>query len=592
MESNTIKSNNWKNIDWTKVTSNISRLQRRIYKQTQRNNLTTVKYLQSKIINSLDAKLLATMRVTSSRYTGGVDKISSLKPEEKWELAHNIKLKSRADYIRRVEVPKPRKKKKRPLCSIKVNIGIPTMRDRATQALVKLALEPQWEARFEAESYGFRPQRNCWDATRHCYRHLRNKGKTLEDQRNWNCYVLDADIDGCFDNINHTLLLEKLDTTTEIIKQIKAWLKAGIMKGFQSQSSSEIIHKTNPMETPLYSIKVNKGGVISPLLANIALHGMVDHLKDWVTTQPSYSRSKDDRNKRSALGIVRYADDFVIIHKSKDIIDKSKLEVNNWLTKNTGLKLSEEKTKISNCQETGFHFLGFHHILIKRGTRIKVKIYPSRGEQAKFLLKIRKTIQDMKAASSYEIIETLNPIITGWANYYQVSESKSTFSKLCHLIFQKLRAWVFRRATKQSRIKLKEKYFPKGGRYEFHGRIYHDNWTLTGHKHFIKENKTLHNHLTKISWFEAKSTICCSFNRNKGNPFEEHDFIEMDHMHPKHKGGKDSPSNLQLLHVHCLCSIKGNNRGKTKKERSLKTFTEEPDDMETVTSGSVDEVMS
>jgi RNA-directed DNA polymerase len=235
----------WKDINWRKLERNIFKLQKRIYQASSRGDVKLVRKLQKLLISSRSARALSVRRVTQDnqgKKTAGVDGVKSLTPKQRLTLMNEIKMDSKVKPTRRVWIPKPGTEEKRPL-------GIPTMNDRALQALVKMALEPEWEARFEPNSYGFRPGRSCHDAVRAIFNAIRSKSK----------FVLDADISKCFDRINHDVLLKKLNTYPTLRRQIRAWLKAGVMDGKNLFPTDE--------GTP-------QGGVISPLLANVALHGM------------------------------------------------------------------------------------------------------------------------------------------------------------------------------------------------------------------------------------------------------------------------------------------------------------------------------
>ncbi len=240
----------WSDTNWRKLERNVFKLQKRIFQASNRGDVKLVRRLQKLLISSRAAKALAVRRVTQDnqgRKTAGVDGQKSLTPEQRLTLVNKIELGSKVKPTRRVWIPKPGTDEKRPL-------GIPTMEDRARQALAKLALEPEWSARFEPNSYGFRPGRSCLDAIGAIFIAIRSKAK----------YVLDADISKCFDRINHNALLKKLNTYPTLRRQIRAWLKAGVMDG-------KNLFPT-PEGTP-------QGGVISPLLANVALHGMEELIK-------------------------------------------------------------------------------------------------------------------------------------------------------------------------------------------------------------------------------------------------------------------------------------------------------------------------
>ena len=225
----------WNTLPWRELERGVFKLQKRIYQASRKGEAKTVHRLQRLILTSTSAKLIAVRKVTQDnqgKKTAGVDGKTALNATERMELVKHLEMESKSKPVRRVWIPKPGKDEKRPL-------GIPTIADRAKQALVKMAMEPEWEARFEPNSYGFRPGRSCHDAIEAVYGAIRHK----------NAYVLDADIKGCFDNISHDALLEKLDTTPTMKRVIKGWMKAGVMDGdvFQKVESG----------TP-------QGGVITP----------------------------------------------------------------------------------------------------------------------------------------------------------------------------------------------------------------------------------------------------------------------------------------------------------------------------------------
>jgi RNA-directed DNA polymerase len=239
----------WRDLPWKRFERRVFKLQKRIYRASLRDDVRAVHKLQKLLLSSFVAKCLAVRRVTQDnrgKRTAGVDGVASLTPHQRLKLAEGLTLKGKAKPLRRVWIPKPGSKEKRPL-------GIPTMRDRALQALAKLALEPEWEARFEPNSYGFRPGRSCHDAIEAVFNTVNRKPR----------YVLDADIEGCFERINHEVLITKLSTFAVLRRAVKGWLKAGIMDG----------------ETPFPTAEgTPQGGVISPLLANVALHGLEGHI--------------------------------------------------------------------------------------------------------------------------------------------------------------------------------------------------------------------------------------------------------------------------------------------------------------------------
>lgn len=479
----------WKDIDWKLVQSRIDRYQRRIYKASKNNEILKVKGLQKRLINSIDSRLIAVLRVTTlnkGKNTVGIDNKLYNTDGKKSKLVKSLRIDGLANPIKRVYIPKPGKKEKRPL-------GIPTVSDRAKQYIVLLALEPEWEAKFEPNSYGFRPGRNCHDAVQAIFTYLRSGSKDPNFKR----YVLDADLKGCFDNIDHKYLLKKLDTIPEIENQVKAWLESGIIKDFNLDSSSPI--SKNEIGTP-------QGGIISPFLANVALHGMEEHLKTWVSQRPSTTgRIMSKRDKKRSLGIIRYADDFVIIHNDQQTILDAKVELQNWLSNSSKLMFNEEKSRVIISTE-GFKFLGFRFINIKKNGKFKAKIYPDKSSVQKVTDKLSDQIKKSRSVSSYDLIQILKPIIIGWCNYYCICECYNTFSKLDHTTYLMLRKWVFRRDKKHGRTVVKEKYFESGNTYSFRGKEYSDNWVLVGRKK-TKIGNVVTNYLPKFKWTESQRHI-------------------------------------------------------------------------------------
>ena len=260
----------WKAINWRTVERYVFKLQKRIYAASRRGDVKRVRKLQKTLMRSWFNRVLSVRRVTqdnTGKKTAGVDGVKSLSPEARFELAKQLKLTGKSRPTRRVWIPKPGRDEKRPL-------GIPTMYDRALQAVVKAALEPEWEAVFEPNSYGFRPGRSAHDAIKQIKNCIQTQAK----------FVLDADIAKCFDRINHEKLLQKLNIKGKVRQQIKSWLKAGVIDQGAFTATSE--------GTP-------QGGVISPLLANIALHGLEEALKKYAETinmrLPSRRMSKKDK---------------------------------------------------------------------------------------------------------------------------------------------------------------------------------------------------------------------------------------------------------------------------------------------------------
>jgi RNA-directed DNA polymerase len=551
----------WNKVNWKQCQKSVFKLQKRIYQASISGNIKQLRKLQKTMLRSWNAKLLATRQVTqdnSGKKTAGVDGVKSIPPKERFTLAKNLTIKSKPLPARRIYIPKPGKDEERPL-------SIPAMKDRATQALVKLALEPEWEAKFEPNSYGFRPGRSAHDAIAAIFCNVRSKDK----------YVLDADISKCFDRINHNYLIKKLNTFPNLTKLIKSWLKAGWIFEKSWEESTE--------GTP-------QGGVISPLLANVALHGMEERINEFADN--TKMKGVWGVGKRKSLSFVRYADDFVILHHDINVILKAKEIITEWLQE-VGLEISEKKTSIRHTllpyedKKPGFDFLGFNIRQYPVGKYnsgknrngllgFKTLIKPSKKKIKEHYDKICQIIDKNKSANQDNLIGLLNPVIRGWSNYYRGVVSKETFSELDHITWIKLWRWAKRRHLDKSKKWVKEKYFPPRWAEDENG-INVRNWV------FGKENIVLLNHKdTKITrhikvkgtkspyngddtyWAtrlgrhpEIPTRVTTLLKGQKGKcnhcglNFMDGEKIEVDHITPKSKGGKNGYKNLQLLHRHC-----------------------------------------
>jgi RNA-directed DNA polymerase len=417
------------------------------------------------------------------------------------------------------------------------------MFDRALQALVKLALEPEWETKFEGNSFGFRPGRSAHDAVDAIFKDVGQKAK----------FVLDADISQCFDRIDHNALLKKLNTFPTLRQQIKSWLKSGVMDKGEFSETSE--------GTP-------QGGVISPLLANIALHGIEEFITGF--------KVKGKRNKSS---LVRYADDFVILHESEEFVKFLRQNASEWL-EGMGLELKPSKTRMCHTSE-GFDFLGFNirHYPVgayrasksSKGKSLgfKTLIKPTKDAVKRHLDKVGQIIDKHHNAPQEVLISRLNPVIRGWCNYYASVVSKETFSKCDFLTYQKLLAWAKRRCIKSNAHDTVSNYWRTAGE---------DNWTFatSGGLTLVKHSSTPIVRHTKVqgarspfdgdlvywgkrmsSHPELPSRVATLLKSQSGKcglcelSFKYGDMWEVDHVIPTSRGGKDVYSNLQLLHRHC-----------------------------------------
>ncbi|WP_375468071.1 group II intron reverse transcriptase/maturase [uncultured Nostoc sp.] len=548
----------WKHINWRKLERRVFKLQKRIYKASRRGDVKAFRRLQKTLMNSWGAKCLSVRRVTQDnqgKKTAGVDGVKSLSPEARLNLVAKLKPNSKVKPTRRVWIPKPGTDEKRPL-------GIPVMNDRALQALFKMVLEPEWEARFEPNSYGFRPGRSCHDAREAIFNTIVHKSK----------FVLDADIAKCFDRIDHEALLKKLNTSPTIRRQVRAWLKAGVMDEKQLFPTSE--------GTP-------QGGVISPLLANIALHGMEERIKEFAKTldiKKTIGRGQVSwQVKCESLTLIRYADDFVILHENITVVQRCREIISEWLI-DMGLELKPDKTRLTHTlneygsEKPGFNFLGFNIRQWKVGKYhskqgFKTIITPSKEKQKVHYDRVASIIDDHKAAPQVALISQLNPVITGWSNYYSTSVSKVIFSDLDNLMYLKLKAWAQHRHPKKYGGWVSNKYWQTigGNNWVFATRQEGKNpMRLRSHT----ETKIIRHVKVKgdaspydgnlIYWSsrmgkhpEATLRVATLLKSQRGKCthcrmyFRESDVLEIDHKIPKSLGGKDEYKNLQILHKHC-----------------------------------------
>jgi RNA-directed DNA polymerase len=415
----------WYAINWQTIHRNVRRLQVRIAQAAKESRWGKVRALQRLLTHSYSGKVLAARRVTENngKKTPGVDQEIWDTPEKKTKAVHELKRRGyKPQPLRRVYIPKSDGKTMRPL-------GIPTMRDRAQQALHLLAFDPVVETTADRNSYGFRPQRSCADAIEQCFNAL----KTATTQ-----WILEGDIKSCFDKISHDWLMAHVVVDRAILRK---WLKAGYM-------DKHVFHETMD-GTP-------QGGIISPALANCALDGLERVLNG---EYPPKTRLKSIGNKIPSLNFIRYADDFVITSKSKELLEREIKPLVEQFLQERGLELSPTKTVITHV-EKGFDFLGQN---VRRYPNGKLLIKPSKKSVKTFLNGVRRTIQAALGSTAADLIRELNPKIRGWVNYHRHVVSKRTFGRVDHEIFSCLWRWARRRHPNKALRWIKAKYFERCG---------------------------------------------------------------------------------------------------------------------------------
>jgi len=519
----------WHGIPWQDVHQTVGRLQARIAKAVKAGEWRKARNLQRLLTCSSSAKALAVRRVTENRgrKTPGIDRQTWSTPDEKWQAVCTLgKRGYRPQPLRRIYIPKANGGK-RPL-------GIPTMRDRATQALYLLALDPISETTADTHSYGFRRERSTADAIEQVRNALGRKGSPK--------WVLEADIKGCFDNIGHDWLISNVPMDSGILRK---WLKAGYFEGstlFPTQAG-----------TP-------QGGIISPVLANLALDGLQRKLTDIFRTRRETTAGK--------VHFVRYADDFIVTAASREVLESQVKPMMQHFLRQRGLELSETKTLITHVTE-GFDFLGWTvrwqgNMLITR---------PSKKNIKSFLSRIREVLREMRTAKQVDVIDKLNPIIRGWANYHRSQMASQTFAKCDHQIWQALWRWACRRHPNKGKRWIKTRYFHviKGRDWRFadkdkllltltsfhkvrHVKVISDKnpYNPADEDYFDQRlARKMQSSLAgrrKLAWLWYWQEKCCL---KCGQKITKETGWHIHHVVKRSKGGSDNLNNLELLHPNC-----------------------------------------
>jgi RNA-directed DNA polymerase len=440
----------WDAVDWRAAEDRVRRLRQRIFAATRARNHKRVRSLQKLMLRSLSNTLLSVRQVTehnAGRLTPGVDRRIAVSAADKERLV--IEMQSslrRARPVRRVFIPKATGKL-RPL-------GIPVILDRAQQARVRNALEPEWEARFEPKSYGFRPGRGCHDAIEAIYQVVKGK----DPRRQW---VLDADLQGAFDHIDHDFVLDQLDSFPGR-EMIRGWLRSGVMEKGRFAPTEE---------------GAPQGGVISPLILNITLHGM-----ETAAGVRYFRRSRGGiETAPEAPVLVRYADDLLVFCRSRQHAEQVKQQLAEWL-RPRGLGFNQAKTQIVHLNQ-GCDFLGFN---IRRYHGKLPLIKPSDNAVRRIRERLRTEMAGLVGSNAASVMRTLTPIIRGWAAYYRIGVSSEVFSALDDYMWKLLYKWIKRTHPNKSRWWRMGRYF--------------DRFNRTRNNRWVFGDKDTGAYLPKFAW--------------------------------------------------------------------------------------------
>jgi RNA-directed DNA polymerase len=548
MSTATMPMYRWADLPWKKFRKIVWKLQKRIYQAMLRGDVKLVRKLQKLLMKSRAAKFLAVRRVAqenSGKKTAGVDGVKSLTPSQRLRMASSLELDSKACPARRVWIGKDDSEELRPL-------GIPIMRDRALESLVKDALEPEWEARFEANSYGFRPGRSCHDAIEAIFRAIAQKAK----------FALDADIAKCFDRISHTALLAKVNASPPVQRQLKAWLKAGVMEGGELFPTAE---------------GTMQGATVSPLLANIALHGLETAIVS------SFPRGKQPL-------VVRYADDFVVLHSEQRIVEECAVLAQDWL-KPMGLELKASKTRIAHSLEkvegqAGFDFLGFNIRQYKvartksgknthgKPLGFKTIIKPSTKAIKKRVQSLRQTVDNHQGVGQAHLIAALNRTTSGWARYYSSVASKKVFSKVDCALFQMLWAWAKRRHPNKGAKWVANRYWAvdqgQGWNFQAPGHAQLRTHVQTPIRRHVKvagkrtpfDGDWVYWSVRRGKSPDVSPRVARLLQKQQGHCvecglyFRDGDQMAMAYINPQRTRWRETIANLMLVHQHCQDALR------------------------------------
>jgi RNA-directed DNA polymerase len=431
----------WDSVNWRGHEDNVRRLRQRIFTATQEGDWPKVRSLQKLMLRSRSNTLVSVRQVTqrnAGRKTAGIDGEVALTSEARADVAVRVHLSIRTwtpAAVRRVYIPKASNRAKlRPL-------GIPVIMDRCHQARVRNALEPEWEARFEPRSYGFRPGRSCQDAIGAIY-------TTCKGPRAKRVWALDADLASAFDRIDHNRLLAAIGSFPAR-EMIRGWLTAGVFepgKGFAPTEEG----------TP-------QGGVISPLLLNVALHG----LEEAAGVRYAFPGTGSGETKPGSPVVIRYADDLVALCHSGEQAEQIKVQLAEWLAPR-GLVFNEDKTQIVHLGEQGFDFLGFN--VRRYGSKLLIK--PSKAAIGRLRQRLAFEMRVLRGSNAAAVIARLNPIIKGWAAYYRGVVSSKVFHTLDYQMWKLTYKWATWQHNNKPKRWIVEHYFGKRNKFR------NDRWVF------------------------------------------------------------------------------------------------------------------
>ncbi len=530
----------WSQIDWRQTGRIVANLRQRIFRASVNGDTKRVRNLQRLLMRSRANILLAIRRVTQlnqGRRTPGVDRMVVKTDRQRARLPKLIN-KMRIEEIepvKRVYIKK-RDGRKRPL-------GLPTILSRCKQAVIQSALEPYWEAKFEATSYGFRPGRSAHDAIQRAHNTVNCACKRH--------YVLDADIEGAFDNVSQAHLLTRVGRFPAR-KWIQGFLQAGVMEKGK--------YRATPEGTP-------QGGPLSPLLLNVALQGM--------STALGIQYNKYGYTPPQCRALITYADDLIVLGHTRQACEQAREKLDAWLA-DKGLRLSDKKTRIVHLRQ-GFDFLGFtiRHYRKRTSKRGWVcRSAPSKEAVQTFKRNLKEVFKKGRKWNVNDVIAALNEKIVGWTNYYRIGASKETFSKLDHWMWRRQERFIRHRHPNKPWWWKRRQYWGKmptrRDMWVFQDKakghyLWKLAWTPLRRHIMVKGSASPDNPALKDYWKARRANKVPAapwkqrmlWKRQRGlclvcqTPLDNDERIDKHHIKPKHLGGGDGVENLCLLHAIC-----------------------------------------